>query len=94
MKGDKVVDVFQIISNNSLFLNGWKGYRCVSYKLFVKIINRATCGKHPILVKHLFRSKHVTQELQIKPALSISDEEPTVMNTSIYPHNIWFSETH
>lgn len=94
MKGDKGIDAFQILSNNPLLLNGWKGYRCVSYKFFVKVIDRTTCGKHPVLVKHLIRSEHVAQELQIKLTLSISNEELTVMNTAIYPHNIWFSETH
>ena len=94
MKGDKVVDGFQIFSNNPLLLNGRKRNGCVSYELFVEVIDRTTGSKHPVLIKHSIRSEHVTQELQIEPSLGISNEEPTVMNTAVYPHNIRLPEAH
>ena len=74
MKGDKVVKVFQTLSNSPLLLNGWKRYCCVSNKLLVEIIDCTASSKHPVLVKHLVRSEHVAQELQIEPTLGISNE--------------------
>ena len=94
MKGEKVVDGLQILSDSPLFLNVRKGYRSVSYEFFIQVVDRTSCGKHPILIKHLIRSEHMAKELQIKPILSIPDKKPTIMNTAIYPHNIRLSEAH
>ena len=57
MKGDKVVELLQIIAQNSLLGYTWNGYNCVPHKFFIKIIYCTTRSKRPILTKHLWCTK-------------------------------------
>ena len=45
MKGDEVVELLQVIAQNSLLGYTWNSYNCVSHKFFIKVIYCAACSK-------------------------------------------------